>query len=511
MKFKEMKKIAKQNIKSNYIKNLLLVFICGLLMSGGFNFMSNNILDVDISKQENVRLLNMYDKQSNSDALNEILHKTEVDKKVEKYVSNEYNQGVLSKAVNEVFSNRSFTFSILNGLNKILGGAVSVAVVIIVANLVFVVIKILFISVLEIGRNRYFLEQRRYEKTNMDRLLYSYKSKKNFSLAWILFVKSVYLFLWSITIVGWFIKYYEYRMIPYVLAENPNIKRKEAFKLSKELMRGDKFNLFKLHLSLIGWKILGLLTFNLLNIFFTNIYIETLHTEFYATMRKEKLNKISNNKLLNDEKLYIDEKVDEPYSEKTKHKTIFNVDVNKAYSLTTYILFFFTFSLFGWLWEVFLHIVDDGTFVNRGTLYGPWIPIYGIGGVAILFLLKRFRKKPWQMFVASIVLCAVIEYSSAWILETFKHLKYWYYSGYFLNIQGRICAEGLLVFGLAGCAFTYLFAPLLDNLYDKINIKIRKVLCIFLVVIFAFDLIYATFINPNTGEGITTEIHDYSK
>ncbi len=50
------------------------------------------------------------------------------------------------------------------------------------------------------------------------------------------------------------------------------------------------------------------------------------------------------------------------------------------YSFSSYILFFFTFSFAGWLWEVFLHVYLDHALVNRGVLYGPWLPIYGFGG-----------------------------------------------------------------------------------------------------------------------------------
>ena len=50
-------------------------------------------------------------------------------------------------------------------------------------------------------------------------------------------------------------------------------------------------------------------------------------------------------------------------------------------------LFFFTFSFAGWLWEVLLHVFTDHAVVNRGVLYGPWLPIYGFGGVLIVLLL----------------------------------------------------------------------------------------------------------------------------
>lgn len=58
--------------------------------------------------------------------------------------------------------------------------------------------------------------------------------------------------------------------------------------------------------------------------------------------------------------------------------------------VTVLILLFFVFSVAGWLWEVGLHLVQDGVFVKRGVLSGPWLPIYGTGGVLIMLVLRRF-------------------------------------------------------------------------------------------------------------------------
>ena len=174
----------------------------------------------------------------------------------------------------------------------------------------------------------------------------------------------------------------------------------------------------------------------------------------------------------------------------------------------SYILFFFTFAFVGWIWEVFLHLINDGVFVNRGTMFGPWLPIYGTGGLLILILLKPVREKPLLLFILAFILCGIVEYSTAWYLETFKHLKYWDYTGYFLNLHGRTCLEVLIVFGLGGCAFTYLFAPLLNNIYvKKVTPLAKKVLCIVLLIFFSIDLVYSKY-HPNTGEGISTPVEE---
>jgi hypothetical protein len=90
--------------------------------------------------------------------------------------------------------------------------------------------------------------------------------------------------------------------------------------------------------------------------------------------------------------------------------------------------------------------------------------------VIILVLLKKLREKPALEFVAAMVLCGCLEYFSSWYLEmTHDGQRWWDYTGYFLNINGRICAEGLLTFGLGGLAIVYLLAPALDNLLSRID------------------------------------------
>ena len=136
-------------------------------------------------------------------------------------------------------------------------------------------------------------------------------------------------------------------------------------------------------------------------------------------------------------------------------------------------------------------------------MHGPWLPIYGTGGVLILIILNKFRKKPVVEFLTTITLCGIIEYFTSYFLEIAHNgQKWWDYSGYFLNLNGRICAEGLLVFGLGGLAIVYIVAPYLDNYINKINKKITIPICIILVAIFSADHFYSKE-HPNTGKGIT--------
>lgn len=174
----------------------------------------------------------------------------------------------------------------------------------------------------------------------------------------------------------------------------------------------------------------------------------------------------------------------------------------RHYSVCSIIMLFFIFSFIGWVWEVSLHLIGDGVFVNRGVLHGPWLPIYGSGGTMILILLNRLRRHPALQFFGIIVLCGIVEYFTSYFLEITQGQKWWDYTGYFLNLHGRICAEGLLVFGAGGMAIVYVLAPLLDNAIKRIRLKILLPVCLLLLGIYIGDSVYSQK-NPNTGKGIT--------
>ena len=76
-------------------------------------------------------------------------------------------------------------------------------------------------------------------------------------------------------------------MIPYILAENPKISRKDAFFLSKQLMNKNKWRVFLLDCSFLGWKILSILTLGILDFIFVNPYITGCKAELYASLRRD--------------------------------------------------------------------------------------------------------------------------------------------------------------------------------------------------------------------------------
>ena len=75
-------------------------------------------------------------------------------------------------------------------------------------------------------------------------------------------------------------------------------------------------------------------------------------------------------------------------------------------------------------------------------MHGPWLPVYGSGVAMIVLVLARWRRNPAAEALLTIVLCGFVEYMTSWYLEATKGMRWWDYTGYFLNLDGRICGEG---------------------------------------------------------------------
>lgn len=176
-----------------------------------------------------------------------------------------------------------------------------------------------------------------------------------------------------------------------------------------------------------------------------------------------------------------------------------------CYTFKSIVLLFVLMSAAGWLWEVSLHLVQDGLFVNRGVLFGPWLPIYGAGSALVLMLGTRLRKHPAAELLFSVVICGATEYLASYVLEKCFDIRWWDYSGYYLNINGRICAEALLIFGIGSMLVIYLIAPFFDRMLGLFKPKKVKIVAIILTLLILSDFAHAI-VHPNTGAGIS----DYS-
>lgn len=581
----ELKKRARKNLKKHYpiflVACVIAAFI-GTEFAGSLNitkvqkFPETVITDsknIDKAVEEALNGKEQESKERTDKLKQEIIEKDKQD--TSKILGR--SRGVFASIVND-FSTGSIYVTFIVGMNSIIGHPNITSIILIICSLLLSFILWFFLGNLyQVISRRIFLEGRGYKKVPMQRFLFLLRIKKWTKTAWTMFVTTAFYSLWSLTIVGALVKRYSYMLVPYIVAENPNIKTLDAINLSRRMMYGHKWECCKLELSYFGWMILGIFTLGITETLYSNPYKVATMTEYFVSLRKlAKEKNIPGVEKLNDKYLYEKasaEELDKEYSdvieviknsqakikkpegikkvvaeflgislsdtkeaeqieqeerkvqkleifknairgkeypmrlftipEKHQRQKMDTINYMRRYSIWSLIAMFFIFAIIGWVWEVVLHIIVDGEFVKRGVLQGPWLPIYGYGGILILTVLNKFRAKPLTQFIAIIILCGTIEYFTSVYLETiYNGLRWWDYSGYFLNLHGRICAEGLLVFGLGGIAIVYIAAPLLDNIIKKIDHKKLVTVCCILVILFAIDNIYSRKV-PNTGRGIT--------
>lgn len=562
---KGMKVAAKKAQRKHYwmiVAICLFASVFGVAYTSSTLSVSTNISISTPQTEDSTQSNDMYDVLQDLAVGNENDAREKVKQNQEQIVNNDTD--AVADAINSVTHN----------------GGVSIAVPVILSLAVYIFVWLFIQETYRIVMARMLLEGRSYNKLPASRFFYPIHTRKWPRMAWTMFVENVFLFLWSLTIVGFFIKQYSYRMVPYIVAENPNIEALDAIRLSRRMMKGHKWECFVADCSFLGWYLLNLITFGLSGIFYSNGYNAAFFAEYYVYVRSmAKTTGIAGSEMLNDEYLYF--KADpqtlhttyadvaqsvaqleqnlvpapkphgftgflsewlgirilhasavnryEEYREDLhqmqigenilngsiypgrlapapmpfKFRESRTISADRSYSLVNLIMMFFIFCFVGWVWEVGLAFISEDMFVNRGTLHGPWLPIYGTGGVIILVLLKKLREKPALEFVAAMVLCGCLEYFSSWYLEmTHDGQRWWDYTGYFLNINGRICAEGLLTFGLGGLTIVYLLAPALDNLLSRIDARKLGIVAAVLLVLYCADQVYSAQ-HPNVGAGIT--------
>lgn len=160
------------------------------------------------------------------------------------------------------------------------------SIVVAIIAIIFIVLRLIIGYAVEVGGRKFFLRSSAGE-SDMSYLLYGFKNKRYKNILKTMLTRDVYLFLWTLLfIIPGIIKSYSYRMVPYILADNPNIDRKRAIQLSREMTNGQKATIFGLDLSFIGWYILGFFAL-VIGVFFVFPYVNATDAELYITVRED--------------------------------------------------------------------------------------------------------------------------------------------------------------------------------------------------------------------------------
>ena len=142
-------------------------------------------------------------------------------------------------------------------------------------------------NVVMVGCNRYFLENREHQ-TDVVKVFHNFQGGRFSSTVRTMFLRTLYIWGWSLLFwIPGIVKSYSYMMVPYILAENTYLDSKRVFELSREMMRGHKWEAFVLNFSFFGWHWLSALSGGLVGIFYVNPYINATYAEFYSAIKAE--------------------------------------------------------------------------------------------------------------------------------------------------------------------------------------------------------------------------------
>ena len=161
------------------------------------------------------------------------------------------------------------------------------------------------------------------------------------------------------------------------------------------------------------------------------------------------------------------------------------------YSFFHLFLLFMIYSAIGYIIEVGTILISFKKLsFHRGFLLGPYLPIFGIGGVLMNILLQKYLDDPFALFCMAMIICSIVEYFSSLILEKVFKLRWWDYKDKKFNIDGRICLENAIMFGLFGLIFYKYINPLIINYLDSINPITLTTIGLIIFIIFLADLLF---------------------
>lgn len=172
--------------------------------------------------------------------------------------------------------------------------------------------------------------------------------------------------------------------------------------------------------------------------------------------------------------------------------------------LEKYYLYFMSYAIIGWIYEVVLEtFIYKWGFTNRGVLFGPYCPVYGVGALLFIFICTKLLKDKNVkqkillipvIFIICMVSATILELITSYICEYFTGAWPWQtYADYKYNFQARVALSPSIRFGLGGILFLYIIQPLLEKLVDKISDDNLNVIVLIIGTLFVVDAIYTFF------------------
>lgn len=155
------------------------------------------------------------------------------------------------------------------------------------------------------------------------------------------------------------------------------------------------------------------------------------------------------------------------------------------------IIMFYIYAFLGWICEIIEARFQFGKWINRGFLIGPLCPIYGVGCIAIFLTLNKYASDPLVLFLLAILLCATLEYITSYVMEKIFKNRWWDYSDMKFNINGRVCLEFAIPFGVGGIVMFYGINPIILSILNATSNIVLLCIAFGLSIIFLIDLVFS--------------------
>lgn len=170
-------------------------------------------------------------------------------------------------------------------------------------------------------------------------------------------------------------------------------------------------------------------------------------------------------------------------------------ETKEIHLIDKYIIYFFIYAFLGWTLETVYSYISLGYFNNRGFLIGPICPIYGFGMLILIIWLSRYKNNKLKLFIVSAIALTYFEYITGFILDSVFGLKWWDYSRYPFNINGRICLYFTIIWGIIGIIAINFIHPFIEKIVSKTSKKFPiivtnmfvKVLIMILIIDFSLS------------------------
>lgn len=179
-------------------------------------------------------------------------------------------------------------------------------------------------------------------------------------------------------------------------------------------------------------------------------------------------------------------------------------------------LLYITYSVLGWCGEMLYCSIPKGHICEkRGFLNGFLCPIYGHGALLVLYCLHGGFKNPVLTFIFGAIVTSILEYFTSWIMEKLFHMRWWDYSHYKFQINGRVCLLNSACFGLASVLLCHVVQPWLWARITGLGAAITVPLASFIFGIYLMDTILsirsAFQLSSQMGKlrELQTELKDY--